>query len=84
MYRSPLETDHQLFSACREDVLRKVEGTWKVARRTIVLDANVLLDQNLSVFRFLWQIIAPPVCGELGETTLTSKPNWWHCSLRLN
>jgi hypothetical protein len=23
---------------------------WKVARRTIVLDANVLLDKNLSVF----------------------------------
>jgi 3-phenylpropionate/cinnamic acid dioxygenase small subunit len=31
-------------------VLRKVEGKWKVARRTIVLDANVLLDKNLSVF----------------------------------
>jgi hypothetical protein len=31
-------------------VLRQVNGTWKVARRTIVLDANVLLDKNLSVF----------------------------------
>lgn len=50
VYRSHLETDHQLLSGCREDVLRKVDGGWKVARRTIVLDANVLLDKNLSVF----------------------------------
>jgi hypothetical protein len=45
-----LETDHQFLFGCREDVLRKVEGVWKVVRRTIVLDANVLLDKNLSVF----------------------------------
>ena len=50
VYRSHLETDHQLLSGCRDDVLRKVNGAWKVARRTIVLDANVLLDKNLSVF----------------------------------
>jgi hypothetical protein len=51
VYRSHLETDHQLVSGCREDVLRKVSGgAWKVARRAIVLDANVLLDKNLSVF----------------------------------
>jgi 3-phenylpropionate/cinnamic acid dioxygenase small subunit len=50
VYRSHLETDHQLLSGCRDDVLRKVEGVWRVARRTIVLDANVLLDKNLSVF----------------------------------
>jgi 3-phenylpropionate/cinnamic acid dioxygenase small subunit len=50
VYRSHLETDHQLLSGWREDRLRKVDGGWKVARRTIVLDANVLLDKNLSVF----------------------------------
>ena len=50
VYRSHLETDHQLLSGYREDVLRRVKGAWKVARRTIVLDANVLLDKNLSVF----------------------------------
>jgi len=50
VYRSHLETDHQLLSGCREDLLRKVNGAWKVKRRTIVLDANVLLDKNLSVF----------------------------------
>jgi len=50
VYRSHLETDHQLLSGSRKDVLRQVDGAWKVARRTIVLDANVLLDKNLSVF----------------------------------
>ena len=50
VYRSHLETDHQLLSGCRDDVLRKAKGAWKIARRTIVLDANVLLDKNLSVF----------------------------------
>jgi 3-phenylpropionate/cinnamic acid dioxygenase small subunit len=47
VYRSHLETDHQLLSGCREDVLRKVNGASKVRRRTIVLDANVLLDKRL-------------------------------------
>ena len=50
VYRSHLETDQQLLSGYREDVLRQVDGGWKVAHRTIVLDANVLLDKNLSVF----------------------------------
>jgi Ring hydroxylating beta subunit len=47
---SHLETDHQLLSGCREDQLRKIDGAWKIARPTIVLDANVLLDKSLSVF----------------------------------
>jgi 3-phenylpropionate/cinnamic acid dioxygenase small subunit len=50
VYRSHLETDQQLLAGSREDVLRRVDGTWKVAKRTIVLDANVLLDKNLSIF----------------------------------
>ena len=50
VYRSHLETDQQILSGYREDVLRDVNGAWKVAKRTIVLDANVLLDKNLSVF----------------------------------
>ena len=50
VYRSHLETDQQVFAGSREDVLRRVDGAWKVAKRTIVLDANVLLDKNLSVF----------------------------------
>jgi 3-phenylpropionate/cinnamic acid dioxygenase small subunit len=50
VYRSHLETDQQLLAGSREDVLRRAGGAWKVARRTIVLDANVLLDKNLSIF----------------------------------
>jgi 3-phenylpropionate/cinnamic acid dioxygenase small subunit len=50
VYRSHLETDAQLLSGYREDLLRRVGDGWKVAKRTIVLDANVLLDKNLSVF----------------------------------
>jgi len=50
VYRSHLEDDHQLLSGCREDLLRKMNGAWKVSRRMIVLAANVLLDKNLSVF----------------------------------
>jgi 3-phenylpropionate/cinnamic acid dioxygenase small subunit len=50
VYRSHLETDSQLLSGCRQDLLRPVDGAWKIARRTIILDANVLLDKNLSVF----------------------------------
>jgi 3-phenylpropionate/cinnamic acid dioxygenase small subunit len=50
IYRSHLETDQQLFAGSREDILRQVNGAWQVAKRTIVLDANVLLDKNLSIF----------------------------------
>ena len=50
VYRSHLETDQQIFAGSREDVLRPVDGGWKIARRTILLDANVLLDKNLSIF----------------------------------
>jgi hypothetical protein len=38
VYRSPPGDGSQLLSGCREDVLREVNGAWKVARRTIVLD----------------------------------------------
>jgi hypothetical protein len=33
-----------------QDLLRKVNGAWKVARRTIVRAANVPLNKKLSVF----------------------------------
>lgn len=50
LYRSHHETDEHIFAGSREDVLRQVEGQWKIARRVIVLDANVILAKNLSVF----------------------------------
>lgn len=50
LYRSHHETDENIFAGSRDDVLRQVDGEWKIARRVIVLDANVILAKNLSVF----------------------------------
>lgn len=50
VYRSRLSTDENLWVGTREDVLRKVESRWKIAKRKIVLDQAVLQSKNLSVF----------------------------------
>lgn len=50
VYRSHLETDQDIYSGSREDILRPAEGSWKIAQRTILLDANVLLSKNISIF----------------------------------
>lgn len=50
LYRSHHETEENVFAGSREDVLRQVAGQWKIAKRIIVLDANVILAKNLSVF----------------------------------
>jgi 3-phenylpropionate/cinnamic acid dioxygenase small subunit len=50
IYKSHLELDQDLYAGSRDDVLRREEGEWKVANRTIILDANVLLSKNVSVF----------------------------------
>lgn len=50
LYKSHLEYDQDLYAGMREDILRQVDGEWKVSRRTIILDANVLLTKNVSVF----------------------------------
>lgn len=50
VYRSRAETEQDFYVGAREDTLRRVEGTLKIARRKIVLDQNVLLAKNISVF----------------------------------
>jgi len=50
LYRTRLETDLNIFAGRREDVLRKTADGWRIARRKIVLDQNVVLAKNLSVF----------------------------------
>ncbi len=50
LYRSQHETEQDIFAGSREDDLRLVDGRWKVSKRVIVLDANVILAKNLSVF----------------------------------
>lgn len=42
--------DSALLSCGRQDVLRKCDDRWKLARRTIVADESVLRMQNLAVF----------------------------------
>jgi 3-phenylpropionate/cinnamic acid dioxygenase small subunit len=50
IYRNRVETETDFFVGKREDVLRRVGGSWKIARRKIVLDQNVLLAKNLTIF----------------------------------
>jgi 3-phenylpropionate/cinnamic acid dioxygenase small subunit len=50
VYRNRVETETDFLVGKREDVLRRVNGGWKIARRRIVLDQNVLLAKNLTVF----------------------------------
>jgi 3-phenylpropionate/cinnamic acid dioxygenase small subunit len=50
IYRNRVETETDFLVGKREDVLRRVDGGWKIARRMIVLDQNVLLAKNLTFF----------------------------------
>ena len=50
VYRNRLETETDLFVGRREDTLHRAGGSWKIARRTILLDQNVLMAKNLTVF----------------------------------
>lgn len=42
--------DHDLLSAVRDDMLRREDGTLKLARRRVLVDESVLRTQNLAVF----------------------------------
>ena len=50
VYRNRAETEQDFYVGGRQDVLRKVDGAWKIARRKIILDQNVLLAKNVSIF----------------------------------
>jgi 3-phenylpropionate/cinnamic acid dioxygenase small subunit len=50
IYRNRLQDEENFFVGKREDILRKVNGQWKIAKRTIYLDQNVLIPKNLTVF----------------------------------
>ncbi len=50
-YRNRLEAEVDIWSGLRDDVLRRTgEYGFEVAKRTILLDQNVILAKNLSVF----------------------------------
>jgi len=50
VYRSRAETEQDFYVGARRDVLRRVAGAWKIAGRKIILDQNVLLAKNVSLF----------------------------------
>jgi 3-phenylpropionate/cinnamic acid dioxygenase small subunit len=50
VYRSRSETEQDFYVGARRDVLRRVDGEWKIASRRIILDQNVLLAKNVSIF----------------------------------
>lgn len=50
VYRNRAETEQDFYVGARQDVLRRVDGAWKIARRKLTLDQNVLLAKNVSIF----------------------------------
>jgi biphenyl 2,3-dioxygenase subunit beta len=50
VYRNRLETEVDIWAGERADVLRPDGDSFKIAKRTILLDQNVILSKNLSVF----------------------------------
>jgi 3-phenylpropionate/cinnamic acid dioxygenase small subunit len=50
VYRSRAETEQDFYVGARQDLLRRVAGTWKIAGRKIILDQNVLSAKNVSIF----------------------------------
>jgi 3-phenylpropionate/cinnamic acid dioxygenase small subunit len=50
VYRNRVETETDVLVGKREDVLRRVDDGWKIARRMVILDQSVLLAKNLTFF----------------------------------
>lgn len=50
LYRNRNEDEQDFFVGKRNDTLKRVDGDWRLVRREIFLDQNVLLAKNLSVF----------------------------------
>ena len=50
VYRTRLSIDEDKWVGERHDTLRRVDGSWKIAARKVLLDEAVLKSKNLSVF----------------------------------
>jgi 3-phenylpropionate/cinnamic acid dioxygenase small subunit len=50
VYQNRQEYETNIFVGKRTDVLRRAGTSWKIAKREIVLDQNVLLAKNLTIF----------------------------------
>jgi len=50
VYRTRAETEQDLYVGTRRDRLRRIDQEWKLAERRVILDQNVLLAKNVSIF----------------------------------
>ncbi len=50
LYRTRLNSEEDLWVGMRQDVLRHENGSFKIAKRTILLDQTVLMSKNLTSF----------------------------------
>jgi biphenyl 2,3-dioxygenase beta subunit len=50
LYRTRLNSEEDMWVGERKDVLRRENGSFKIAKRTVLLDQTVLLSKNLSNF----------------------------------
>jgi len=50
VYQNRVQYENYTFIGRRTDTLRRVDGQWKIAHREILLEQNVLLAKNLTIF----------------------------------
>ncbi len=50
VYRNRVQTETDFLVGKREDTLKRQDGQWRLARRKILLDQNVMLAKSLTVF----------------------------------
>jgi 3-phenylpropionate/cinnamic acid dioxygenase small subunit len=50
IYRNRVETETDILVGKRQDILRRLNGRWKIAQRKVILDQNVLQAKNLTFF----------------------------------
>jgi biphenyl 2,3-dioxygenase subunit beta len=50
VYRTRMETDQDIFVGSKRDVLRRANDSFRIAKRTIILDQAVLNAKNISIF----------------------------------
>lgn len=50
VYKNRAETEQDFFVGARKDILRPLNGSFKIASRKMVLDQTVILAKNISIF----------------------------------
>jgi 3-phenylpropionate/cinnamic acid dioxygenase small subunit len=50
VYQNRVEYENFTFIGRRTDDLRRVGTSWQIARRELILEQNVLMAKNLSIF----------------------------------